>query len=90
MNKKITIFIAILVLFLIGSFVGMVSSTSTEEEENKSCLDDCKNCNSQCDESNKCNEQGNEKCDGTGSCSQNSQQDIKYKSKSDCQGSCGK
>ena len=90
MNKKIMIFIAVLVLFLIGSFVGMVSSTSTEEEVNESCLDNCNNCESKCEDCNKCNTQENEKCDGTGSCSQNIQQERNCKSKSSCSDKCHK
>ena len=88
MKNKIMIFIVILLLFLIGCFVGMVSSTSTEEEVNERCLDNCNNYGSQCEDSNKCNKEGNEKCDGTGVFSQNTQQERNCKSKSDCSGKC--
>ncbi|KYK23771.1 hypothetical protein AYK21_06405 [Thermoplasmatales archaeon SG8-52-2] len=90
MKKKIMIFIAILVLFLIGSFASMVSSTSTEEEVNESCLDDCKNYDSKCNDSNNCNSQGNKICDGLGSCSQNKDPQGYCKTDSSCSGSCHK
>ena len=90
MKNKIMIFIVILLLFLIGYFVGMVSSKSTEEEVNERCLDDCNNCDLQCEDSNKCNKEGNEKCDGIDACSQNTQQERNCKSKSSCSGKCHK
>jgi len=90
MKKKIMIFITIIMLFLLGSFVGMVSSTSYYDETGKSCVDCCNKCNSHLDNSDKCNIQGNHMCDGIGECSQNIKQESNWKPKSDCSNICEK
>jgi hypothetical protein len=90
MKKEIMIIIAIILILIIGSFVGMVSSTATEEELNDSCLDDCDDCDSKCNDSNNCNSQGDNFCDGKDSCTQNKQRQGNCKLNSDCSGSCRK
>ena len=89
MNKKILIFIAVLTIFLVGSFVSMVSSSRTNQETSESCLDDCENCESNCNDSNNCNSQETKNCDGSGACSQNEQKGN-CKSNTGCSGSCKK